>query len=362
MNKPFEPVALPLHEIDYKRIIGLVARANTMLARYDGLLQGIVNPTLFLSPLTSKEAVLSSRIEGTQATLDEVLAYEAGDKKNGSLGTDIQEILNYRTSLMMVTEHVHDYPITLNLLLQLHKNLLNTVRGRNKSPGCFRTDQNWLGSPGCSIEEATYIPPSPLRLKDHLENWQKYIEFDDFDAITQTAIIHAQFELIHPFKDGNGRIGRLLIPLVLYRKKIISAPMFYISSYLEANRDNYYHQLNAISNNGDWNGWIEFFLNAVIHQADDNATRVRAIFELYAEMKKTIEEATHSQFVIRILDAIFATPIFTTTHFVIQTKIPKQSAFPLLKKLKDLNIVRPIREASGRTPAVLTFPALLDII
>jgi Fic family protein len=361
MKHPYDPAFLPITSIDHKRIFSLVARSNAVLARYDGLLRGIVNPELLLSPLTTQEAVISSKIEGTQATLDEVLEHEAGEEKRGILGTDIQEIINYRKALIMVKDYLRDNPITLSVILNLHATLMDSVRGKDKSPGNFRTDQNWIGKPGCTIEEASYIPPSPLRLLDHLENLQTYIEGTEIDPITQTAIIHAQFELIHPFKDGNGRIGRLLIPLVLYRKQVISSPMFYISAYLEKNRDTYYDRLEAISNNGDWNGWIEFFMTAVINQAEDNSNRVQLILNLYADMKTRIVDATHSHHAIQILDAIFARPVFQTSDFIIRTTIPKQTALPILKKLKDLEILRTIRESSGRKPGILAFPALLDI-
>ena len=360
--QPYTPQPLPLSHLDYQRLIRAVGRANAELARYDGLLQGLVNPALMLSPLTTQEAVLSSRIEGTQASLDEVLEHEAGDTKSGEKGADIQEIINYRHVLSQAHEVLADAPITLGLIRQMHKVLMSSVRGQNKSPGEFRKDQNWIGHLDCKIEEATFVPPSPLQLRDHLEAWETYLAFPDFDPLVQTAIVHAQFELIHPFKDGNGRIGRLLIPLFLYQTKTLSQPMFYLSAYLEAHRDLYYDRLRRISADEDWNGWIEFFLQAVIEQAKENATKVRSILTLYDEMKRRVEETTNSPYGLRLLDTIFNRPIFSTTDFIKRSDIPRQTALPLLRKLKDAGILLTWRASRGSSPEILIFPDLLNMV
>jgi len=215
----YQPNTLPITALDYKLLLPLVAQANASLARYDGLLQGVQNPTVMLAPLTTQEAVLSSKIEGTQATVDEVLEQEAGLIKEGQKFQDIQEISNYRTALFQAGDYLKDYPIRLSFILELHKTLMSSVRGQDKTPGEFRKDQNWIGKYGCTIETASFVPPNPLQLLDHLQAWEAYLSFDDIDALIQTAVVHAQFELLHPFKDGNGRIGRILIPLFLYQKK-----------------------------------------------------------------------------------------------------------------------------------------------
>ena len=219
--KPYEPNKLPLESLDYQRLFALVGDANAELARYDGLLQGIVNSSVMLSPLTTEEAVLSSKIEGTQATVDDVLEQEAGIPKEGEKAKDIQEIINYRKALRSAHPYLNERPITLSFVRGLHKILLNSVRGQDKTPGEFRKDQNWIGKYGCTIEDASFVPPNPLQLQDHLEAWQNYMASNDIDLLLQTAVVHAQFELLHPFKDGNGRIGRILIPLFLYQKKKI---------------------------------------------------------------------------------------------------------------------------------------------
>lgn len=360
--KPYEPTALPLDGLDYRRLFTLVGNANAELARYDGLLQGIVNPSIMLSPLTNEEAVLSSKIEGTQATIDEVLEQEAGILKEGKKAQDIQEIINYRKALHASREYLTDRPITLSFVRELHKVLLSGVRGQDKTPGEFRKDQNWIGRYGCTIEQASFIPPNPLRLQDHLEAWQRYMASDDIDLLLQTAVIHAQFELLHPFKDGNGRIGRIMIPLFLYQKKKLSQPMFYLSSYLEAHREEYYASLRNISEEDDWNGWIAFFLEAISIQAENNSSKVKKMLRLYDSMKNKIHEITHSQYTVHLLDAIFDRPIFETTDFINRTGIQKPTAMGLLRQLKAANVLHELRPGSGRRAAVLCFPELLNIV
>lgn len=356
---PYEPCVLPLSNLDYQRLLPLVGAANRELALYDGSLRAVVNPSVMLSPLTTEEATLSSRLEGTQATVDDVYEHEAGiadpEKAN-----DIQEIVNYRKALRLGQEQLKLYPITLPFLREIHKILLESVRGKDKSPGEFRRDQNWIGPDKCKIEEATYVPPEPNRLVDHLEAWQRYISGEDIDVLIQAAVMHAQFELLHPFKDGNGRIGRLLIPLFLFQKKALSQPMFYLSSYLEAHRDEYYSTLDRISKEGDWNSWIAFFLTAITGQAKRNIASVDKILALYDEMKDRIQKCTHSQFTMQILDQIFNRPIFKTSNFVKETGIVKTTAMGLIRLLKEDGILRELEPSSGRKSAVMCFPSLLN--
>jgi Fic family protein len=359
--QPYEPDRLPLESLDYRRLLSLVGDANAELARYDGLLQGIVNPSIMLSPLTNEEAVLSSKIEGTQATVDEVLEQEAGILKEGEKANDIQEIINYRDALRTSREYLMERPLNLSFVRGLHKILLDSVRGEDKTPGEFRKDQNWIGRYGCTMEQASFVPPNPFQLQDHLEAWQRYVASDDIDLLMQTAVVHAQFELLHPFKDGNGRIGRILIPLFLYQKKKLSQPMFYLSSYLEANREEYYVRLQNISREGDWDGWIAFFLTAITEQAKHNNAKVKSIMGLYETMKNRIQDITHSQYTVHLLDAIFDRPIFETTDFIKRTRIHKPTAMGLLRQLKTAAVLRELRPGSGRRAAVLCFPELLNI-
>lgn len=363
--QPFEPHALPLTDLDWRQLLPLVGQANAALARYDGLLAGIPNPAVMLSPLTTQEAVLSSKIEGTQATVDEVLEQEAGLLKEGEKFEDIQEISNYRRALYQAREYLKDYPIRLGFVRELHRTLMSSVRGQDKTPGEFRLDQNWIGKMGCTIDEATFVPPNPVQLPDHLRAWETYLDSDDVDFLIQTAVVHAQFELLHPFKDGNGRIGRILIPLFLYQKKVLSQPMFYLSEYLENHRDEYYLRLKGISAENDWNSWIVYFLRATATQAAQNAQRVAAIQALYEEMKLAIHDTTHSQYTVHLLDAIFSKPIFRTSELAQRLTdehgIHEKTAPALLRQLRDAGILREIQPGAGRRSATLCFPRLINL-
>jgi Fic family protein len=363
--KPYVPDRLPITELDYQRLFALVADASAELARYDGLLLGIPNPAVMLSPLTTREAVLSSKIEGTQATVDDVLEYDAGLAKEGENYKDIQEIANYRSALYQARDYLQDYPIRLGFILQLHKILMSSVRGESKTPGEFRRTQNWIGTAGCSIEQAGFVPPDPLRLPDYLQALIDYMDSDDSNVLLQTAVVHAQFELLHPFNDGNGRIGRILIPLFLYQKRLLAEPMFYLSEYLESHRDEYYQRLSSISSADDWNGWIAFFLQAVAYQAKDNCRRVKEIMALYETMKVQVHEITRSQYSVYLLDAIFNKPIFRVSDATRQLSrtyaIHEKTTADLFRQLKEAGILSVLQQGSGRRSATLCFPALLNL-
>ena len=364
MSQPYRPRRLPLSNIDWASHVTLIAKASAALARYDGILETMVNPALLLSPLTTQEAVLSSRIEGTQATLEEVLEFEADPKRRvePSKAADIQEIINYRQAMQFAVEQLRKRPLCLNLIKELHAILLNSVRGANKARGEFRRIQNWIGPQGCSMEEATFIPPSPDILPQALDNWEKYLHYDEKERLVQLAVIKAQFELIHPFLDGNGRIGRMLIPLFLYEKRILSQPMFYLSAYLERNRQPYYQALNAVSEKDDWNDWIRFFLTAVMEQARENTRKARAILELYEEMKQKVPAITRSQYAIQSIDALFRKPIFTVTDFANHSAIPLATAKRIIEALKKEKLIGTIEEGKGRRSGRLVFESLLRLV
>ncbi len=369
MIKPHIPDTLPLKNIDWERHVTLIGKANAALARYDGILLGMVNPQVLLSPLTTREAVLSSRIEGTQASLEEVLQYEAdvGDpEKNLDLPDspqvrDIHEIINYRKAMGTAVEKMAGRPFGINTIRELHRILLTGVRGSYKDPGEIRRIQNYIASPGAPIDQATFIPPSPEMIMDALSNWEGYLYETEKDPLVQLAILKAQFELIHPFRDGNGRIGRMLVPIILYHKKILSQPMFYISSYLERNRDVYYEQLLAISRDGDWNGWISFFLGALVQQSEENSKKARAILELYNRMKLQVPEILHSQYSIRAVDAIFTRPIFKSKDFAKISGIPEKTAPRIVQELRERGLLTVLRGGRGQISAIYMFSELIDI-
>jgi Fic family protein len=359
--EPFIPDWLPIETLQWSKYVRLVGQANAELARFDGILQAIINPAGLLSPLTTNEAVLSSKIEGTQATLEEVLTFEAKPDKNIK-SDDIQEVLNYRKAMSFAVNWLNERMVTLNMIRQSHDILLNSVRGQHKTPGEFRVTQNWIGKPGSPMEEATFIPPNPLILNEYLINFENYLAYDEIDPLVQTAIVHAQFEILHPFLDGNGRLGRLLIPIFLFQKKIISSPMFYISEYLEANRDEYAMRLHNITAQNDWDGWIMFFLKAIVEQAKINMEKAKSIVDLYEKKKRRISELTHSQFSIKIVDALFSMPIFNSSDFVQISGIPRASALRMLNLLIKEDVLSIVEKGKGQKPTVLVFNKLFEII
>jgi len=360
--QPCIPDRLPLEALDWRGLLPLAGRANAALARYDGMLQTLPNPAVLLSPITVNEAVLSSRIEGTQATLEEVLEQDAGIAAPENRRGDIEEISNYRAAVSFAEADLTERPLSLSLIRTIHQRLMDGVRGRDKTPGAFRDDQNWIGRQGDPIERARFVPPSPLVLQEHLLLWEEYLRLESEDPIVQAGVAHAQFEILHPFKDGNGRIGRMLIPLLLYKRGALSRPMFYLSEYLEAHRDVYYDHLLAITSNADWQGWLEFFVTAVVSQAEANLAKVRAIRDLYEERRRRFVEVTHSQFAGPAVDAFFARPIIRATDFrEIAGFNSRITANNVLRQLEGAGLIRRVREGAGPLPAIYALPELINI-
>jgi Fic family protein len=354
----------PPEKLDWQRLITLIGSANAAVARYDGLLAAIPNASVLMSPLTTQEAVLSSRIEGTQATMGEVLEYEAkGDSGDPTTPkeADIWEVLNYRKAMRAAEGMLQELPLSQRVIREAHKVLLSGVRGHGKSPGEYRRIPNWIGPHGCSIEEARFVPIGADALPEAMSTWERYIHTPAPDRLIQLAILHAEFEALHPFLDGNGRLGRMLIPLFMHQAGLIQRPMFYISAYLEANRDTYYDRLLAVSQDYDWTGWCVFFLTAVQQQAEENLKKAGAILDLYNRMKTGFVELTHSQYAIHALDWIFERPIFKSSDFVNTSAIPKPTAQRILNVLKANDVLRTMTESSGSRAAVLAYHALLNI-
>jgi Fic family protein len=361
--EPYIPSPLPLADLKWGRLVKPIAEANAAVARYDGLLQGIVNPSVLLAPLAVQEAQRSARIEGSQVTVEEVYEFKASGVANEKKRDDLQEILNYSKGMQEAVTHLTRRPLSLNLVKELHAELMDrSVRGSNKEPGRFRCRQVFIGRYGAKIEEASYVPPPPASLPGLLGNFESYLHFDERDRLTQLAIIHAQFELIHPFLDGNGRLGRMLVPVFLFEKGILFAPMFYISDYLDKNRDEYIDRLAAISASDDWLGWIEFFLRAVTEQARTNGEKARAILDLYEKMKREVVDLTRSKYATATLDAIFCQPIFETPDFSSRANIPKNMALNILRRLSDARIIAQLREGLGQRPGLFVFNELFTIL
>lgn len=359
---PFVPHKLPVDKLDWESFIPLIAEANREIARYDGLLQSIPNTAIILSPLTTQEAVLSSKIEGTQASFEDVLQYEAKKNKNIPRYDDIEEVLNYRMTLNEAVKKLKNgFPISLRLLKDMHRTLLHGVRDENKDRGNFRRIQNWIGRPGSKVENAKFVPPSPAVLDQYLDNFEKYVHFEEKDRIVQLALIHAQFEIIHPFLDGNGRIGRILIPLFLFEKGLLTQPLFYISAYFESNREMYYDKLLSVSKSNSWNEWISFFLNAVISQAKGNVILAKEILSLYNLLKQEIVELTKSKHSINILDFLFEKLLFTSTDFADALKVKRPVVKRNIGNLLRGDIIKQTEKGKGSKPSVYRFERLLEI-
>lgn len=360
---PFTPEELPIASIDWKSHVTRMGRANRALAKYEGALYGVPNPAILLAPLTTQEAVLSSRIEGTQASLNDVLQFEADELfADSSKKTDIQEIQNYRRALRLAEHSLKGKPLGLNLLLTMHDTLLDSVRGRDKARGHLRTSQNWIGPEGCTIEQALFVPPNPLDVPRLVSEWERYYHADDLDPLVQLAVVHAQFEIIHPFLDGNGRIGRILVPLFLHEKRVLSSPMFYLSEYLESNRDEYVGRLRDLGNPGAWDRWIDFFLKAMEAQAEMNCSKAKAIQELYDKLKGKVLTATHSQFAIPMLDFIFENPVFNIMKLKVDSRSPSgPMVATLVNKLVAAGILTVLRQGGGRRSGIFALRELVNL-
>ena len=319
--KSFKPHELPLEQLDWVSFVEYIGGANRAVAKFDGLLQSIPNARVLLSPLSTKEAVLSSKIEGTEATLEEVLEFEANPKKKTEKYEDIQEIINYRKAMDMAIEKLEKLPLSERLIKEIQKVLLQGARGEGKDPGNFRTGSVFIGKKELGIEGASYIPPEPQEIGKYFGEFEKYIHFDEKDFLVQLAIIHAQFETIHPFWDGNGRTGRILMPLFLYYKKVLHLPMFYLSEYFELYRDEYYKRLQNISKNNDWEGWIKFFLIATEKQSIKNISKVQEILQLYNNLKEKVVNIPTPKNAIKVLDFLFSMPYFDSGDFITSSSI-----------------------------------------
>lgn len=355
----FPPVSL-----DWSRLIPLIGPANAGLARYDGLLSAIPNADILLSPLTTQEAVLSSNIEGTHVTIGEVLEIEAGAESEAITQPkrdDVEEVLNYRRALRACVAELKQRPLSQHILRGAHNILMQGVRGRDKTPGSYRTDQNWIGPKGCCLENASFVPIAPEHLQAGMDDWERYLNSTQSDALVQLAILHAEFEALHPFKDGNGRLGRMLIPLFLYQKRLLASPDFYMSEYLEAKRDEYQDSLRAVSREDDWTNWCVFFLRGIKEQTAGNERKARLILALYSKTKEQVVELTHSQHSLRAIDFMFNTAIFSTPTFAKFSGIPKPTANRILTLLRDQGILLTIREGRGRRAGIYVFRELLNI-
>lgn len=276
--KSFRPAPLPpVIDMD-NEMISLLTGATKALATLDTLSSYIPNMNLFVSMYVRKEALLSSQIEGTQATLEDVL--DPLIEKNAN--QNVADVVNYIKATEFALERMNTLPLCNRLIKETHEVLMSGVRGQEKNPGEFRTSQNWIGAAGSSLKNARYIPPNPEDMINAMSDLEKYINSDDsLDLLIQAALLHYQFETIHPFLDGNGRVGRLLITLFLMEKKVLNSPALYISYYLKQNRIEYYDRMSEVRNKDNYKQWVKFFLNAIKESADESVDTIKKLSVLH---------------------------------------------------------------------------------
>lgn len=351
---PIEPDYLPfdMSKILYDlEMIKLISKANQEIATYKGFLSNLQNPLLLTAPLIGQEAVLSSKLEGTHATLEDWLNYEAGNEVRAETD-DILEIRNYRTALFQGLRRMGTFssedqklPLCNRIIKELHAILLKSGRGSSRNPGSFKKYQNYIGG----TEGISLVPVSPDKTEVYMKNLEDYFHYDEIDLLTQTAIIHVQFEMIHPFEDGNGRIGRLLIPLFLYYREFLPTPTFYMSRYFDEDRDSYINSLSAVSKSGDWKTWIRYFLNGVVKESSANTAKAKSILDLYESYKTVIAKKIRSRYAFMALDFIFATPLFSAMQLREKINASTQTVYNLLDKFVDNKILRRTSESRNRT-------------
>ncbi|MCJ2029361.1 Fic family protein [Methylobacterium sp. J-043] len=351
---------------NYQRLVKPISAAAAALARYDQMLKGMHNSEILLAPLRSQEAVVSSRMEGTISTLDEVLRYEADQEEDEEQAdqkyrSEAVEVHLYSRAMRNAQASIKEgAPIAKWLLRSTHKMLLGFGRGAAMSPGDFKTEQNYLADR--VRRKVLFIPISPEKLHDGLDKLFEFIDTDEEEVLIRTALMHLEFEAIHPFKDGNGRIGRMLIPLMLWKHGVISEPYFYMSGYLEQRRDEYIDRMREVSASDDWAGWIIFFLEALEAQANENLKKAEEIRDLYEEMKERFRETLSSQWTISALDFVFTRPIFRNNVFTSRAGIPQATAHRFVRSLVDAGLLQTLSPSSGRRPAMYSFEPLLTLV
>lgn len=362
--KPFIPSKLPPKGVDYNSIIRDISTTRESIARYDESLKRLPNPEIVQHSFETKEAVLSSKIEGTQVTLDEVLELDAEEKKGEKTNKekDYREVVNYRKAIREGQKMLSKKPLSENVIKKLHKTLLDSVRGQKKAPGQFRKIQAFIGSPGSEIEDARYIPPSPQNIVPLFSDLVKYINSDNVpDPVVQIAVSHYQFEAIHSFLDGNGRVGRIIIPLFLYDKGITEFPSIYISEFFENNRQEYYNKLKAVSSNGEWTKWIKFFLKGLRTQTKITGDRVEEIENLYNRLMNRAADF-NSIYTHKFIEAIFKKPKFKAQTIKDIAEIKHhQTLYNLIEKFLEEGILVDETPNKKRNK-IYSFRKLLNIV
>ena len=355
----------PPNELIYGMFVTELIAATDALARYDQMLKKMHNSEILLAPLRNQEAVISSRMEGTISTMDEILKFEADNEDDSkeiqNVRSDIFETVLYQRALTNAQKAMNDgYPLSQHLVKTIHQQLLSFGRGATKDPGEYKTEQNYLADK--IKQEILFIPTSPEKLIDGLETLFKYINESQDPVLIKTALMHLEFEALHPFQDGNGRIGRMLITLLLWSSGTITHPHFYISGYLEEHKDEYIDTMRYVSKTNDWNKWCIFFLKAIENQAKSNLQIAENINNLYEDMKLKFSDILASKWSFVALDFIFTNPIFRNNRFTTKSGIPSATASRFTRVLLEKELIRTVEEPSGRRPALYAFEPLLKLV
>ena len=342
----FIPHPLP-PDISYDTpLIRLLSEADRLLGELSGTGRLLANPYLLIAPYVRREAVASSRIEGTQASLNDLFFFEASEKQTPRT-PDVHEVRNYVQAMEYGIKRLRDLPVSVRLICEIHAILMQGVRGDHATPGETRRSQNWIGPPGCSLQDATYVPPPVEEMKNALSDWEKYLHSDtDIPSLIQCALMHYQFEAIHPFLDGNGRIGRLLITFFLWERGLLTQPLLYLSAFFDRYRDDYYSRLLAVSKYGDWRGWIEFFLRGMISQSKDALSDAKKIIELHEKYRQRLEATKKiPESAYRLIEELFGNPVLSISSLGKKWGIPFNSVKTGVLRLVSLGI---LREETGR--------------
>lgn len=336
----FVPHPLPPTLRYDKHLTSLLSEADRALGELSGTGSLLANPYLLISPYIRREAVSSSRIEGTQASLSDLFLFEASEHEKPKV-TDVREVHNYVRAMEYGIDRLRELPVSLRLVREIHRVLMEGARGRHATPGQFRRTQNWIGPVGCSLNDATFVPPPMEQMNEVLGDWEKYFHSNPKEPpLIQCALIHYQFEAIHPFLDGNGRIGRLLITFFLCERGYLTQPLLYLSDFFDKFRDEYYSRLLAVSQSGDWRGWIEFFLRGVAGQCREALSDARAILALHTEYEQTLKgtkkvpETAH-----RLIGEIFHNPVISISGLSKKWDVPFMSVNRGVMRLRDIGIL-----------------------
>jgi Fic family protein len=354
----FLPAPLP-PALDWTpRLIGVLSEADRLIGRLAGESGHLANPHILIRPFVRREAVLSSKIEGTQTTLGELLAAEAGAAVDRS-PEDLREVGNYVVALEHGISRLKKLPLCVRLVRELHEKLMTGVTGHHATPGQFRTTQNWIGKPGSTLTNASFIPPPPGEVQSCLAAWEKFLHESDLPPLITIALAHYQFEAIHPFLDGNGRVGRLLITLFLIKRAILPTPLLYLSAFFEASRREYYEGLRGVSERGAWNDWLEYFLLGVARMSEDALNRAIRINEVLAQwQKKVAGDSTNTP--LRVIELLGANPFIATKLTADKLGVAFTTAQRAIERLQRIGIVKLVGDA--KRDRVFCAQALLDIL